>query len=151
MDAQVLSLTGPDTTGVGKSSGPSGIFPKKVSPLHRFAGRLVIGGMTNLHAYGFLVFGGLLNLLPLAAPAHFPPNSIDGANTSALWLQVMGWVNGTIGAFYLIRLDVVPFIAQVLAWRPAPLEEFLPVEVLRPALALRTQRAHAENEQGMAA
>jgi hypothetical protein len=107
--------------------------------------------MTNLHAYGFLVFGGLLNLLPLAAPAHFPPNSVDGANTSALWLQVMGWVNGTIGAFYLIRLDVVPFVAYVLAWRPTPLRELLPENVLRPALAMRSRQGREESEQGMAA
>jgi hypothetical protein len=107
--------------------------------------------MTNLHAYGFLVFGGLLHLLPLVAPAQFPANSIDGANTSALWLQVMGWVNGGIGAVYLLRLEILPFITQVLAWRPAPLPEFLPENILRPALALPTRRAHEESEQGLAA
>lgn len=107
--------------------------------------------MTNVHAYGFLVFGGLMHLLPLAAPAHFPPNSVDGGNTSALWLQAMGWVNGVIGAFYLIRLDVLPFIAQVMAWRPAPLPELLPENMLRPALALHSQRVGGEREQGMAA
>lgn len=107
--------------------------------------------MTNVHAYGFLVFGGLMNLLPLAAPAHFPPNSIDGANTSALWLQAMGWVNGVIGSFYLIRLDVVPFLAHVMAWRPAPLPELLPENMLRPALVLRRLDNDGERGQGMAA
>ncbi len=107
--------------------------------------------MTNIHAYGFLVFGGALHLLPLLAPANFPPNSIDGANTSALWLQTMGWVNGVIGAFYLIRLDVVPFVASVLAWRPAPLPEFLPEEMLRPGMRLQTRRVAAEREQSLAA
>ena len=107
--------------------------------------------MTNVHAYGFLVFGGLLHLLPLVAPAHFPPNSVDGANTSALWLQVMGWVNGVIGAFYLIRLDMVPFVAHVLAWRPEPLPELLTGTVLRPALVLRGAGAEREQEQGLAA
>jgi hypothetical protein len=109
------------------------------------------GGMTNLHAYGFLVFGGMLHLLPLMAPAHFPPNSIDGANTSALWLQVMGWVNGSIGTVYLLRLEILPFIAQVLAWRPAPLGELLPDNVLRPALALPARHAGRNTEQGIAA
>src|SRR3954468_18488161 len=109
--------------------------------------------MTNVHAYGFLVFGGLLHLLPLVAPGDFPANSVDGANTSALWLQLMGWVNGVIGAFYLIRLDVVPFIAHVLTWRPAPLPELLPGNVLRPApaMALQTRPVGRGQEQGLAA
>ena len=96
--------------------------------------------MTNMHAYGFLVFGGLLHLLPLAAPAQFLPDSLDGANTSALWLQLMGWVNGVIGACYLIRLDVVPFVAYVLVWRPEPLPEILSEDMLRPALVLGGSR-----------
>lgn len=107
--------------------------------------------MTSLYAYGFLVLGGALHLLPLVAPAHFPPNSIDGANTSALWLQLMGWVNGVIGAFYLLRLEILPGIAQVLAWRPTPLPELLPDNLLRPALILRRPRPMAEREESLAA
>ena len=106
--------------------------------------------MTNVHAYGFLVFGGALRLLPLVAPAHFPPNSVDGSNTSALWLQAMGLINGIIGAFYLIRLDVVPFVAQVLAWRPAPLPDPLPENVLRP-LVLRGDPAGSSRQRSLAA
>lgn len=97
--------------------------------------------MTSLSAYGFLLLGGLFHLLPLAAPGGFPSNSIDGANTSALWLQLMGWVNGGIGAFYLVRLEILPFIAHVLAWRPAPLPELLSDELLRPVLATRAEAA----------
>lgn len=128
------------------------VFSENGGPLHRFAKSVVQRGMTNVHAYGFLVFGGLLHLLPLVAPAHFPANGIDGANTSALWLQMMGWVNGVIGAYYLIRLDVIPFVSQVLAWRP-PVEvpELLRGEVLRPALAMRNRRMERHSEQGMAA
>ena len=107
--------------------------------------------MTNLHAYGFLAFGALLRLLPLAAPGQFPPNSIDGANTSALWLQLMGWINGLIGTFYLLRLEILPFVAQVLAWRPTALPELLRENILRPALALRGQPVDDEREQEMAA
>ena len=91
--------------------------------------------------YGAQYDGGLLTT----------PNSIDGANTSALWLQAMGWVNGTIGGFYLLKLEILPFIAQVLAWRPAPLPELLPAEVLRPALARRSAPGSRDREQGMAA
>ena len=90
--------------------------------------------MTPLHAYVFLALGGLLNLLPALAPAYFPPNSLDGANTSALWLQFMGWVSGGLGAGYAARLQVLPAVVQVLAWRPAPLPQFVPAEILRPAM-----------------
>ncbi|SDR79861.1 hypothetical protein [Opitutus sp. GAS368] len=75
--------------------------------------------MTTLHAYGFLLLGGVLHLLPLVSPAQFPPDSLDGANTSALWLQCMGWVNGGIGTVYLWLLEMRPFVVHVLAWRPA--------------------------------
>lgn len=92
-----------------------------------------------------------MNLLPLVAPAHFPPDSVDGANTSALWLQVMGSVNGIIGAFYLLKLEILPFIAQVLAWRPVPLPELLPDDVLRPALVLQPARPRRENPRELAA
>lgn len=90
--------------------------------------------MTTLHSYGFLVLGGMLHLLPLVAPAQFPPNSLDGANTSALWLQFMGWVNGSIGTAYLGLLELLPFVAQVLAWRPVLPLEMQPAELLRPAM-----------------
>lgn len=90
--------------------------------------------MTTIQAYAFLALGGVLRLLPLLAPAHFPPNSLDGANTSALWLQFMGWVNGGLGAGYVARLQVLPAVAQVLAWRPVLPPEMRPARILRPAM-----------------
>jgi hypothetical protein len=107
--------------------------------------------MTNLQAYGFLVFGGLMHLLPLVAPGLFPPDGIDGANTSALWLQVMGWVNGATGAGYLLRLEILPFIAEALAWRPAPLTELLPDSLLRPALVTGAAPAADDAARSVAA
>lgn len=92
--------------------------------------------MTTIHAYAFLALGGVLNLLPLLAPAQFPPNSLDGSNTSALWLQLMGWVNGGLGAGYAARLQVLPAVAQVLAWRPVLPPEMHPAQILRPAMDL---------------
>ena len=90
--------------------------------------------MTPLHAYVFLALGGLLNLLPMLVPAFFPPSSLDGSNTSALWLQLMGWVNGGLGAGYVTRLQVLPAVAQALAWRPALPPEMQPAQILRPAM-----------------
>jgi hypothetical protein len=92
--------------------------------------------MTTIHAYAFLALGGALNLLPLLAPAQFPPNSLDGSNTSALWLQLMGWVNSGLGAGYVTRLEVLPAVAQLLAWRPALPPEMQPAQILRPAMDL---------------
>jgi hypothetical protein len=90
--------------------------------------------MTTIHAYAFLALGGALNLLPLLAPAQFPPNSLDGSNTSALWLQLMGWVNGGLGAGYATRLQVLPAVVQLLAWRPTLPPEMQPARILRPAM-----------------
>ncbi len=92
--------------------------------------------MKNLQAYVFLTLGAVLNLLPLMAPAQFPANSLDGSNTSALWLQFMGWVIGGIGTGYLLLLEVLPSVAQLLAWRPSPLPDLLSGNVLRPTLQL---------------
>ena len=90
--------------------------------------------MTTMHACGFLVLGWGLNLLPGVVPGYFPPNCLDGANTSALWLQFMGWVNGVLGAGFTLHLEVLPPLVRALAWRPAPLPEFIPAQILRPAL-----------------
>jgi hypothetical protein len=108
--------------------------------------------MTTIHAYVFLPLGGVLNLLPLLALAQFPPNSLDGSSTSALWLQLMGWVNGGLGAGYVARLQVLPVIGQALAWRPVPLPEFVPAEMLRPALSLdHGDYSDGDGEQSVAA
>lgn len=89
--------------------------------------------MTTINAYCFLALGTAMNLLPLLAPGAFP-GGIDGANTSALWLQLMGWVNGMLGASYVARLEVLPFVVQVLTWRPALPPAIKPAELLRPAM-----------------
>ncbi len=90
--------------------------------------------MTTLHAYGFLLLGGVLHLLPLVSPAQFPPDSLDGASTSALWLQFMGWVNGGIGTIYLWLLEMLPVAVQLLTWRPVLPPQMQPAALLRPAM-----------------
>lgn len=96
--------------------------------------------MTTLNAGVFLALGGMLNLLTLVAPGLFPPNGLDGANTSALWLQFMGWVSGGLGAGYLVRLQVLPVLVRAPGWRPPLPPElrpaFVPAGILRPALGL---------------
>ncbi len=108
--------------------------------------------MTTIQALAFLTLGGVLNLLPVLAPAHFPPNSLDGSSTSALWLQLMGWVTGGLGAGYAARLHVWPAAARVPAWRPAMPAVLQPAQILRPALTLyeEIEAGAAERERGAA-
>jgi hypothetical protein len=119
-------------------------FLKKPSIPLLLPRRLVEGAMTNLRAAGFLALGGVVNLLPALAPAQFPPNSLDGGNTSALWLQFMGWVMGGVGTVYLLGCGVWPAVVRVLAWRPAP----LPATVLRPSFDLEVAEGYGEERSG---
>lgn len=59
--------------------------------------------MNTLNAIGFLCFGLGMGLAPVVAPDYFPASAIDGTSTRALWLQVMGIVQATLGGGYLIR------------------------------------------------
>jgi hypothetical protein len=108
--------------------------------------------MTTLHACGFLVLGWVLGLLPVLAPEYFPPDSLDGANTSALWLEFMGWVNGGLGAGYVTRLQVQPLVVRALTWRPTLPPEMQPAELLRPAMDFygELEAAADERERGAA-
>jgi hypothetical protein len=57
--------------------------------------------MTTANARGFLFLGLAMALLPMAASGAFPPTGIDGSNTRALWLGLVGWVQMAIGAAWL--------------------------------------------------
>ncbi len=90
--------------------------------------------MTTPNAFGFLLLGLLLLLLPSTVPDWFPPNhALDGSNTSALWLEFMGWVNDAIGAWFAWCNELLPRAERALAWRPQSREEFAPGQILRPA------------------
>ncbi len=73
-------------------------------------------------------------LLPELIPASFAGFE-SGANTSALWLQVMGAVNGAAGAGWLLWARVVPAAIRALKWRPALPTGLAPTQLLRPAMA----------------
>jgi hypothetical protein len=89
--------------------------------------------MTTPNAFGFLFLGLLMLLLPSLVPHWFPPNALDGSSTSALWLGLMGWVNDGVWAWVVTRNELVPLAQRALAWRPQPLEEYVPAGILRPA------------------
>jgi len=79
-----------------------------------------------------------MSFLPAFLPAYFPATGLDGTNTSALWLEVMGAVNNLIGISLVAR--VVPAaVTRMLAWRmpvPAP-RPVVAARVLRPVLQLQ--------------
>ena len=50
------------------------------------------------NAVAFLALGVLLFALPQLAPALCPASNFDGSSARALWLGLMGLVNGGIGA-----------------------------------------------------
>jgi len=54
--------------------------------------------MNTQNAVGFFVLGILLFALPQLVPALCPVSSGDGSSARALWLGLMGLVNGGIGA-----------------------------------------------------
>lgn len=100
--------------------------------------------MTPFHAYCFCVLGWGLNLLPAVAPSLFPPSSVYGTNTSALWLGLMGWVNGLVGAGYIAHLQVNPVLVRALAWRRAVLPELSAENILPPSMAEGSRQPASE-------
>ena len=87
--------------------------------------------MGKVHALLFTLLGALMGCATALAPGFFPPGSLDGANTSALWLQVMGGLNGFIGVTILTEAHLVPFLNLLLS-APATWHEeaMAPLETL---------------------
>jgi len=67
------------------------------------------------NALVFSAFGALMELLPRAFPAWFPPDHADAASCRALWLNLMGAIQVTLGAGYLIRSRVAPVLVRILS------------------------------------
>lgn len=89
--------------------------------------------MNTANAIAFCLLGAGMFFMPEMLPAWFA-GAGTGTNTSALWLQLMGGVNGTTGAAWLVRMQVLPAAGQVLAWRPALPPAMEPAQLLRPAM-----------------
>ena len=98
--------------------------------------------MKSNDAPGFFVMGTLMTFLPALLPAYFPPTGLDGTNTSALWLEVMGVVNNLVGTV-LIAGSIPAAVARMLAWRMPVRAETRPVLMPVPARFLRPVRAQS--------
>jgi hypothetical protein len=88
--------------------------------------------MATIHAVIFFLVGVAMEVAPAAAPDFFPPGRLDGTNTSALWLQAMGWLNALIGLGYLARLELVPLLRFCATRLTRADDEFDALEALRP-------------------
>jgi hypothetical protein len=84
--------------------------------------------MNMRNAVGFLSFGLVMGLLPVLAPAWFPPAGIDGSSARALWLEVMGAVQTALGAGWLLGPLAMRTTVRWLAPRPSPVAPMVPFE-----------------------
>jgi hypothetical protein len=75
--------------------------------------------MNLLNALGFIVLGTVMHALPRWAPSWVHRSTgNDPASTSALWLQVMGFVVIAIGSSYCLNQAWVRFPAWWANLRP---------------------------------
>ena len=91
--------------------------------------------MGTIHAIAFSLLGTVMGFTPALMPASFATTGIGGYNSSELWLEIMGLVQGVLGSFYLIRNEALPFIRCALALRfPSTRPAELPTTatILRP-------------------
>jgi hypothetical protein len=103
------------------------------------------------HALGFCLLGLGMIFMPALAPDFFPPDAATGWSLSALWLKFMGWINGCLGCGLTLRYHVLPWVLQVLAWRPTVPAELHPAELLRPAMEIYEELEAGEQEGGQSA
>lgn len=87
--------------------------------------------MNTGNAFAFCLSGLGMWVLPQVAPEFFARHAIDGSSTRALWLQVMACVHVAVGAVYLFRSGLLPWLAA----------GFSRATTARPALAPVTVRS----------
>jgi hypothetical protein len=75
--------------------------------------------MTTPNAFGFFLLGLAMLALPAVCPDYFPSTSIDGSNTSALWLFFMGPVHAWLGLWWIARNEIAPLWQLAIDWQPA--------------------------------
>jgi hypothetical protein len=75
--------------------------------------------MNILNAIAFAAMGSLMELLPRAFPSWFPPTHADQASCRALWLDLMGAVQMTLGLGFVLRTQVLPAVFRALLMVPA--------------------------------
>lgn len=72
--------------------------------------------MGTLNAFAFSLLGTLMGFLPALLPSYFPSAGMAGSSASELWLEFMGFLQGSLGTFYIVRNEIVPLLLRALAW-----------------------------------
>jgi hypothetical protein len=104
--------------------------------------------MTTSQSLGFLVLGLGMFLAPAYWPESFVVVGVDGNNTSALWLEVMGPVNTLLGVLVtlhneLTRLNAAFERIHLMDWMldHAEVRWIMPESVYQFELALASDAA----------
>jgi hypothetical protein len=71
--------------------------------------------MNANNALTFAAFGALMEIVPRVLPSIFPHSGADEYSCRALWLQVMGAIQITVGVGFLGLNTVAPFATRVFA------------------------------------
>lgn len=101
--------------------------------------------MTIGNALAFFLLGSGMIFFPTHAPELFTVDDLYQFSGRALWLNFMGWVNGVLGGFYLVKNVVVPRILRLLEWRPVSPRELITARILRPAIEIYGEIESGEN------
>jgi len=93
--------------------------------------------------------------VPILWPDFFAANAANGSNTStsALWLEVMGIFQGSLGLFHILSNEAAPFAVRVMTFR---LPSFKAARRVSSGVLLRPLRdgylaADSNDERRMAA
>jgi hypothetical protein len=71
------------------------------------------------NALAFAALGWVMEMLPKAFPSWFPHNGSDGANTRALWLGVMGYLQLMLGLGHILHSQVWPSVIRLVSLVPS--------------------------------
>jgi len=71
------------------------------------------------NALAFAALGWVMEMLPKAFPSWFPHTGCDGANTRALWLGAMGYLQLLLGLGHILNSRVWPPLSRMVSLAPS--------------------------------
>jgi hypothetical protein len=74
--------------------------------------------MTTNNALVFFLVGLGMLFAPAELPQFFPGDAVDGSNTSALWLGLMGLIQSVLGLAVAMHNETIRLRAAIEAWEP---------------------------------
>lgn len=72
--------------------------------------------MTTNNALIFFLVGLAMLFAPAEVPQYFPANAGDGSSTSALWLGLMGLMQGVLGLSVALHNETIRLRTAIEAW-----------------------------------